>query len=145
MKARFLTLSLFAALGMTSAPSALAEDAPAASGTPYNAIVDASAFREVVLEHKKIGVTTVPATIRQIVPGMDKFSIYPLIGPPHFGEGITRRWNYVLFFPPAAGEAERVRCRMEIRFKKPRGQYSVVVSEVVWQDQACMDRVAQAS
>jgi outer membrane protein assembly factor BamE (lipoprotein component of BamABCDE complex) len=91
-----------------------------------------------------LGATVSPAAVRMITPGVDKFSIYRLIGPPHFGEGITRRWNYVLFFPVAPGSLERVRCRMEIRFERPPGHYSVTVSDVIWQDQACADRVAAA-
>jgi hypothetical protein len=90
-------------------------------------------------------VTVSPAFVRLITPGVDKFSIYPLLGPPHFGEGITRRWNYVLFFPVAPGSTERVRCRMQIRFERQRGRYSVTVSEVIWQEQSCADRVAAAS
>lgn len=146
MKTKF-----FAALCLSSAcltnPSLASEDgpSPASSASTYQATVDPAAFRPVVLEHKKLGVTTTPATIRLITPGVDKFSIYPLIGAPHFSEGITRRWNYVLFFPVAPGSTERVRCRMEIRFERPRGHYSVVVSEVVWQEQSCADRVAAAS
>lgn len=146
MKTKF-----FAALCLSGAcftnPALAFEDVPSpASAAPtYQATVDPAAFRPVVLEHKKLGVTTTPATVRLITPGVDKFSIYPLIGAPHFAEGITRRWNYVLFFPTAPGSVERVRCRMEIRFKRPRGHYSVVVSEVVWQEQSCADRVAAAS
>lgn len=143
MKASIFASLLVSGACLMTAASAAEEKASTAS--PYQATVDPAAFRPAVLEHKKLGVTTDPATVRLIAPGMDKFSIYPLIGPPHFDEGITRRWNYVLFFPPAAGETERVRCRMEVRFERPRGHYHVVVSEVVWQDQACADRVAQAS
>lgn len=143
MKNRFLALSLLASMGVAGSAATAADPAPAAA--VYAAKVDPEAFRPVPLEHKKLGVTTTPATVRLIAPGMDKFSIYPLIGPPHFGEGITRRWNYVLFFPPAASEMERVRCRMQIRFERPRGHYNVTVSEVVWQDQSCRDRVAAAS
>lgn len=143
MKASFFASLFLSGICLMGPASAAEEKAPAAS--PYQATVDPAAFRPVVLEHKKLGVTTSPSTVRLITPGMDKFSIYPLIGPPHFDEGVTRRWNYVLFFPPAAGETERVRCRMEIRFARPRGHYNVTVSEVVWQDQACADRVARAS
>lgn len=142
MNTRFLAPFLLASMGAAASAATAADPAP----TPaYAATVDPEAFRPVLLEHKKLGVTTTPATVRLIAPGMDKFSIYPLIGPPHFSEGITRQWNYVLFFPPAAGEAERMRCRMEIRFERPRGKYNVTVSEVVWQDQFCRDRVAAAS
>lgn len=146
MKTKIFAALCFSATCLTN-PVLASEGSPspASPASTYQATVDPAAFRPVVLEHKKLGVTTTPATIRLITPGVDKFSIYPLIGAPHFGEGITRRWNYVLFFPVAPGSAERVRCRMEIRFQRPRGHYSVVVSEVVWQEQSCADRVAAAS
>lgn len=146
MKTKLFVALCFSGACFTN-PALASEDGPSpASPAPtYQATVDAAAFRPVVLEHKKLGVTTAPATIRLITPGVDKFSIYPLIGAPHFGEGITRRWNYVLFFPVAPGSTERMRCRMEIRFDRPPGRYSVVVSEVVWQEQSCADRVAAAS
>lgn len=145
MKATHIALSLAATLGLASAAAAQ-EDAPASSPpATYVAKVDPGAFRERPLEHRKTGVTVSPAAVRMIVPGMDKFSIYNLIGPPHFAETITRRWNYVLFFPVAPGSTEKVRCRMEIRFAPKRVDgYHIAVSEVVWKDQACADRVAQA-
>jgi len=143
MYARFLVLPLLSGLGLTSA-AAVAQDAPASSPSTYVAKVDPDAFPEKAGEHKKTGVTVDPKTVRLITPGIDKFSIYNLIGPPHFGEGITRRWNYVLFFPAAPGSTERQRCRMEIRFVRLPGKYDVVVSEVVWKDQSCADRVAAA-
>lgn len=140
MKAEFLVMAPLLAMSPTA--PALAQSATPSS---YKATVDPSVFRKAPLEHKKLGATVDPATLRLITPGVDKFTIYRLIGPPHFGEGITRRWNYVLFFSPAKGEAERVRCRMEIRFERQRGRYSVTVSDVIWQDQSCADRVAAAS
>lgn len=144
MKAKLLALPLLSAICLAGSAAA-AEDAAASSLPAYAGNVDPAAFPERPGEHKKLGVTVSPAAVRVITPGIDKFSIYKLIGPPHFGEGITRRWNYVLFFPPAAGDSERMRCRMEIRFEKPPGRYNVVVSEVVWQEQVCADRVATAN
>ena len=141
MKVRFLALPILAVAGLAS-PSAFAQEASSKAAT-YVAKVDPEAFHRVPLEEKKLGVTVDPATLRLITPGVDKFSIYKLIGPPHFNEGIARRWNYVLFFPVAAGSRERVRCRMEIRFVRPRGHYNVVVSDVIWQEQSCADRVAR--
>nr|WP_294809519.1 outer membrane protein assembly factor BamE [uncultured Sphingomonas sp.] len=144
MKTRFLALTILT--GLMSPAAAVAQKAPPApAATIYVASVDPSAFHKAPLEHKKLGVTVSPASVRLITPGVDKFSIYPLLGPPHFGEGITRRWNYVLFFPVAPGSVERVRCRMQIRFERQRGRYSVTVSEVIWQEQSCADRVAAAS
>ena len=142
MKTEFLALTILS--GLMSPAAAVAQKASPQS-TTYVASVDPSAFRKAPLEHKKLGVTVSPASVRLITPGVDKFSIYPLLGPPHFGEGITRRWNYVLFFPVAPGSVERVRCRMQIRFERQRGRYSVTVSEVIWQEQSCADRVAAAS
>lgn len=145
MKIKFLTLSALAGLGLLTPAAAIAAEVPAASASTYVATVDPAAFHKKPLEHKKLGATVNPATVRMIVPGVRKSDIYTWIGTPHFGEGITRRWNYVLFFPAAPGSTERMRCRMEVRFVRPRGYYNVIVSEVVWQEQSCADRVAAAS
>ena len=142
MKTRFLALTILS--GLMSPAAAVAQKA-SPQATTYVASVDPSAFHKAPLEHKKLGVTVSPASVRLITPGVDKFSIYPLLGPPHFAESVRRRWNYVLFFPVAPGSVERVRCRMEIRFTRPRGHYNVTVSEVVWQEKSCADRVAAAS
>lgn len=144
MKAKILAVSSLAAAGLSAAATAAAQDAPSQPVSAYVGKVDPSAFRDTPFEHRNRGVTVDPADVRLITPGVDKFSIYPLLGPPHFDEGITRRWNYILYFPESPGSVERVRCRMEIRFERPRGRYHVVVSEVVWKHQACADRVAQA-
>lgn len=147
MKLRFLALPLLVGAGLGPS-AAIAGEKPATKPADpaggYVGTVDPTAFRPVPLEHEKLGATVAPATVRLITPGVDKFSIYRLIGPPHFGETITRRWDYVLFFPPAPGSAERMRCRMAIKFVRKRPHYNVVVSEVIWQDQACADRVAAA-
>ncbi|MGK6318979.1 outer membrane protein assembly factor BamE domain-containing protein [Sphingomonas sp. DT-204] len=140
MKLRFLAVPLLVAVGLS--PAIAGEKVGTAS--TYVGRVDPSVFHNTPLEHKKLGVVVDPAAVRMITPGVDKFTIYRLIGTPHFDEGITRRWNYVLFFPTAPGSTERVRCRMEIRFTRQRGLYNVSVSEVIWQDQACADRVAAA-
>lgn len=142
MKAKLIALSLLSGVSSVGAAAQAEDVQPSAD---YVARVDPSAFPEGVSEQKKLGVTVNPATVRLITPGVDKFSIYNLIGPPHFGEGITRRWNYVLFFPPAPGSTNKLRCRMEIRFGRERKDgYNVTVSEVLWKDHACADRVAAA-
>ncbi|GGL15817.1 outer membrane protein assembly factor BamE domain-containing protein [Caulobacter rhizosphaerae] len=145
MKAKRLALAILSGLGLAGPVAAVARDAPSLSAMTYVASIDPAAFHEVPGERDKLGVTVSPASVRLITPGVDKFSIYPLLGPPHFAESVRRRWNYVLFFPVAPGSVERVRCRMEIRFTRPRGRYNVTVSEVVWQEKSCADRVAAAS
>lgn len=149
MKAQRLILTILSGLSLVSPAAAIASDAATPSAAPaaaiYAASVDPNAFHEVRGERDKLGVTVSPASVRLITPGVDKFSIYPLLGPPHFAESVRRRWNYVLFFPVAPGSVDRVRCRMEIRFTRPRGHYNVTVSEVVWQEKSCADRVAAAS
>lgn len=144
MKSMLLALPLLSGVGLATPTTALAGEAKAPAPAGYAATVDPAAFHRTPREERKLGVTVSPAAVRLIAPGVDKFSIYNLIGPPHFGEGITRRWNYVLFFPADAGKGERMRCRMELRFERLRGRYHVTVSEVIWQDQACADRVAAA-
>jgi len=145
MKTKFVTLPILSGLGLLNPVAVVAEDAPATPASIYVATVDPAAFHKKPLEHKKLGATVNPATVRMITPGVNKSDIYRWIGAPHFGEGITRRWNYVLFFPAAPGSTERMRCRMEIRFVRPRGYYNVTASEVVWQEQSCADRVAAAN
>jgi outer membrane protein assembly factor BamE (lipoprotein component of BamABCDE complex) len=138
-----LSLALASTLCAVALPAHAEEASPAPSA--YVARVDPAAFPERPSEYRKLGVTVSPATVRLITPGVDKFSIYNLIGPPHFGEAIANKWNYVLFFPPMPGTAERQRCRMEIRFSWNRKNgNNRTVSEVVWKDQACADRVAAA-
>jgi outer membrane protein assembly factor BamE (lipoprotein component of BamABCDE complex) len=142
MTAKLTALALLTGLCFTDA-EVQAEETP--SSTVYVAKVDPGTFPEGVSAQNKLGVTVSPAAVRLITPGVDKFSIYNLIGPPHFGEGITRRWNYVLFLPPAPGSSAKLRCRMEIRFGRERKDgYNVTVSEVIWNDQTCADRVAAA-
>ncbi len=150
MKTKFLALTVLVGLSLVIPTAAGAQKvstpaASPASASVYMATVDPTAFRHVPREHTKQGVTVSPASVRLITPGVDKFSIYPLLGPPHFGEGIARQWYYVLFLPVAPGSAERMRCRMKIRFTRPPGRYYVAVSEVVWQERSCADRVAAAS
>ncbi|MDQ8754664.1 outer membrane protein assembly factor BamE [Sphingosinicella sp. LHD-64] len=140
MNLRTLFIASFVGAGLV-APTA----APAEDDTGYVGTIDPSAFRETPRERDRLGATVDPAAVRMITPGIDKFSIYRLIGPPHFNEAIARRWNYILVFPSASGSEERLRCRMEIRFAPPaRGRYNVTVSEVVWQDRSCAERVAAA-
>jgi len=149
MKAQRLALAILSGFSLMSPAAAGARDAStpstSAAAPLYVATVDPAAFHEVPGERDKLGVTVSPASVKLITPGVDKFSIYPLLGPPHFAESVRRRWNYVLFFPVAPGSVDRVRCRMEIRFTRPRGHYNVTVSEVVWQEKSCADRVAAAS
>lgn len=145
MKAERLALAILSGFSVATPAVADAQDAVSPPTSTYVARVDPSAFHEAAGERGKLGVTVSPASVRLITPGVDKFSIYPLLGPPHFGESVRRRWNYVLFFPAAPGGVDRVRCRMEIRFARPRGRYNVTVSEVVWQEKSCADRVAAAS
>ncbi len=139
-----MTASIIAAIGLFSASASAQTSATETTLPVYKATVDAGAFDDKESAMKKRGVTANPADVRLIVPGVDKDSIYNLIGPPHFGETVTRRWNYVLFFFTGNG-TERQRCRVEFRFARPEGKRVVEISEVVWQEQSCADRVAAAN
>lgn len=145
MKAKIVTLSFFSAACLGASAVVVAQESMPTEASGYVGRVDPDAFPDSPFEHRNRGVTVHPADVRLITPGVDKFSIYPLLGPPHFDEGIARRWNYILYFPDSPGSTQRVRCRMEIRFERPPGRYHVAVSEVVWKDQACADLVAAAN
>lgn len=139
-----MTMIISTLLASALSTGALAQTADTENSLPvYAAVIDPTNFKETDHTMKKRGVTVNPADVRMIVPGVDKDSIYTLIGPPHFDEGISRKWNYVLFFPTGNG-TERQRCRVEIRFHRPDKSRAVEVQQLVWQDQACADRVAGA-
>lgn len=146
MKMTMIASALMASALSTGvlASGALEESADSKALLPtYKAEVNPARFEETERTMKKRGATVNPTDVRMIVPGVDKDSIYTLIGPPHFDEGISRKWNYVLFFPTGNG-TERQRCRVEIRFHRPDKSRAVEVQQLVWEDQACADRVAGA-
>lgn len=101
--------------------------------------VDASIFEETPRTLRKPGITVAPEQLRAIVAGTNKDSLYALIGPPHFGEGITRRWNYVIMLTD--GTADRLRCRLQIDFARPEGGGPLFADRVTWSSQQCADRI----
>ena len=105
MKAEFLALAPL--LAMSPVAPALAQSATPSS--TYKATVDPSAFHKVPLEHKKLGVTVSPASVRLITPGVDKISIYPLLCPPHFVTEIEAMEDApaVAFLPQSAAPAPK--------------------------------------
>ena len=121
----------------------------AAQGTPtptpgvptYRPAVDATrAFPDAARATVREGQPVPPQTVAMVVPGMTKRQIYPLLGPPHFSEGLfgVRRWNYVLHFYTGSG-TEQVSCQYQIGFDaKAR------VSGAWFRDQACADLFARA-
>ena len=58
-------------------------------------------------------------TLALVVPGLSKKQVYPLLGVPHFNEGLfgVRRWNYVFHFYTGAGDAQ-ITCQYQIRFDR---------------------------
>jgi outer membrane protein assembly factor BamE (lipoprotein component of BamABCDE complex) len=136
MKNHIVLIPLLGALSW--APTAATAQEPGHTGA--SVIVDPAAFTETAHSLRKRGATVTPAQVRGVVPGSDKDSVYTLIGPPHFGEGITRRWNYVLFLTD--GASPRLRCRFQLEFKKPGDGYNVVVDRITWGSQQCADFVS---
>ncbi len=110
---------------------------PAPPGTPtYRPVVDPSvAFPDAKRSTVRGGLPMPPRTVAMVVPGMTKREIYPLLGAPHFSEGLfgVRRWNYVLNFNSGNG-TEQVSCQYQIRFDaKAR------VAGAWFRDQQCAD------
>ena len=125
-----MKLHICLAAGLAAAAS------PAASGTlPAGVSVDATSLAETARSQKKRGITLLPAQTVPVRQGVNKDNIYALMGPPHFGEGITRRWNYVINL--VDGDREPVRCRLQIDFRKPEGSYNVVVDRLTWSSEEC--------
>lgn len=79
-----------------------------------------------------------PADVDQVRIGLSKRQIYPLLGPPHFGEGLGPTvWNYVINFYTGAG-SEYVTCQLRLHFTKGR------VDDLRWSDPGCADRTKPA-
>lgn len=106
--------------------------------------VDGDAFRTKSAYDRKKGIVIQPAMVRMIVPGMDKDAVYRIVGTPHFGETITRTFNYILNLTIAGDDP--MRCRMQVVFGTPQqgplASRRPIVLRVVWQTSACADRVA---
>jgi len=141
-----LTLALVAPTSIvlpTDAALSQVTPVPASSTRP---LVDANAFKNKRAYDQKKGIVIQPAIARMIVPGMDKDAVYRIIGTPHFGETITRTFNYILNLT-ATGD-DPMRCRMQVVFGTPRQgpltSRRPIVVRVVWQTSACADRVTAA-
>lgn len=116
--------------------------APAlASGDEHGVVVNPDAFTETARTLRKKGVTVSHAQLAPLGVGIDKDSLYTLIGPPHFGEGITRRWNYVIFITRPAEPL--LRCRLQIDFGDGRDGYNVAAERLTWSSEECL-RAASA-
>lgn len=126
----FLACAVWAGL----AAGAAAQTAP---GVPtYRPAVDAGVlFPDADRAAVRGGQPVAPQTVALVVPGMAKRQIYPLLGPPHFREGLfgVRRWNYVLNFYTGSG-TEQVSCQYQIRFDT-----QARVSGAWFRDQHCAD------
>ena len=75
------------------------------------------------------------ANLRNVGPGLTKYQIYDLLGPPHFHEGVfhVRVWNYLFNFRRAG---TTVTCQYQIQFDDDKR-----VSKTLWKDPACEDYV----
>ncbi|KQN16511.1 SmpA/OmlA family protein [Sphingomonas sp. PP-CE-1A-559] len=107
-------------------------------------LVDGSAFKTKSAYDRKKGIVIQPSMVRLIVPGMDKDAVYRIVGAPHFGEAITRTFNYILNLTTTGDDP--MRCRMQVVFGTPQqgplASRRPIVLRVVWQTSGCADRVA---
>lgn len=142
--AHFISLSPLALLLILPYSTQAASPVPP---RPLPGIVTPDAFRDTSAIDRKTGIVIAPAMVAGILPGMDKDGIYRLLGTPHFGEGISRRFGYVLNFPAGKGQPG-LRCRLAVTFDRIARPGSTArhlgVSGLLWQTQACADRVASA-
>lgn len=132
MKTRILAAAVMLGIALPAA-AAIAPDG--------GIVVNPDAFPETPRTLRKKGVTVGPAQLAPLRIGIDKDSLYTLIGPPHFGEGITRRWNYVIFV--SRPSEPLLRCRLQIDFGNRRDGYNVLAERLTWSSDECL-RAASA-
>ncbi|USR02313.1 outer membrane protein assembly factor BamE domain-containing protein [Sphingomonas aerolata] len=141
-----LTLAVIALASVVVPTGAALSQVPPVPALSSRPLVDADAFKDKRAYDQKKGIVIQPMIARMIVPGMDKDAVYRIVGTPHFGETITRTFNYILNLT-ATGH-EPMRCRMQVVFGTPRQgpltSRRPIVVRVVWQTSACADRVAAA-
>lgn len=79
------------------------------------------------------------AELRLIQAGMNKQQIMPLIGAPHFSEGVwaVREWNYLFNFRKD-GSNDVMQCQYKILFDKDK-----LARSFYWQPAACASVLAQ--
>lgn len=79
-----------------------------------------------------------PANIRLVRIGMHKSQVYPLLGVPHFYEGIgAHRWTYMLDFYTGKG-SEYTTCELMLHYTNG------LISDIAWRDGQCAGMVAAA-
>lgn len=73
--------------------------------------------------------------VRMVHKGMTKNQLYPLLGPPHFDEGVfhIREWNYVLNLPDVQAPRGYTQCQLRLHFDDARR-----VSDMAWKPRSCV-------
>lgn len=103
----------------------------AAHRTAPPAKADAPRFPDPASARPRGGTFVNLENLRQVVPGMSKAQVYPLLGPPQFNEGVfgVRHWNYLFNFRSAGGI---LTCQYQLTFDDERR-----VVGAAWQPDAC--------
>lgn len=74
------------------------------------------------------------ADLRSVRAGMTKAQLYPLLGPPHFNEGVfhVRQWNYLFDIPDRMAANGYTQCQYRIRFDD-----ALRTSAFAWRPERC--------
>lgn len=96
-------------------------------------IAPASAFPDARKATRREGVFIAPAMVRLIAPGMTKRQLYPLLGVPHFHEGLFGEhvWDYILNAYTGSGTAYRV-CRLQLHWAR-----DMRLDGIAWNSEEC--------
>jgi len=96
-------------------------------------IAPSSAFPDARKAVRKEGVFVAPAMVRLITPGMTKRQVYPLLGVPHFHEGLFGEhvWDYILNAYTGSGTAYRV-CRLQLHWAR-----DMRLDGIAWDSDEC--------
>lgn len=79
------------------------------------------------------------ADLRSVRAGMSKAQLYPLLGAPHFDEGVfrVRRWNYLFDLPDRRAANGYTQCQYRIGFDD-----AGLASTFAWRTERCRKLVA---
>ncbi|MDF0540858.1 OmpA family protein [Sphingobium sp. H39-3-25] len=121
----------------------LASTPPAIAAEPQFLpdIAPSSAFPDPRRATRRDGIFVAPEQLRLITPGMTKRQLYPILGAPHFHEGLfgERRWDYIVNLYTGEGTSYRI-CRLQLRW----GQ-RMRLDGISWDAEACSAVVYQGA
>ena len=120
-------------------PAALVAALGLLAGCAGHATRDDAGFPDPASAQHPEGMFVNLADLRAVRTGMTKAQLYPLLGPPHFDEGVfhVRQWNYLFDIPDRTAANGYTQCQYRIRFDD-----TLRTSDFAWRPARCAKLVA---